>query len=109
MLRAWNVSSTCPPIEQELAEQVPAPASRPCFGGFDRERSTAEERPRPPITLSPSIVSWRLKMKTESLHDLHLEQLKDLYDAENQWIKALPKNGKGSFFETIAQRFRGVP
>lgn len=30
-------------------------------------------------------------MKAESLQDLYLEQLKDLYDAENQLIKALPK------------------
>ncbi|HTZ94869.1 MAG TPA: ferritin-like domain-containing protein [Terriglobales bacterium] len=30
-------------------------------------------------------------MKPNSLHELYLEQLKDLYDGENQIIKALPK------------------
>jgi len=30
-------------------------------------------------------------MKVNSLRDLYVEQLKDLYDAENQIIKALPK------------------
>ena len=29
-------------------------------------------------------------MKAETLQDLYLEQLKDLYNAENQLIKALP-------------------
>src|ERR1700733_2467762 len=37
------------------------------------------------------LVFSRFKMKTELLHDLYLEQLKDLYDAENQLIKALPR------------------
>ena len=35
-------------------------------------------------------------MKAESLHDLYLEQLKDLYDAEHQLIKALPKMAKAA-------------
>lgn len=35
-------------------------------------------------------------MKTESLRDLYLEQLQDLYNAENQLIKALPKMAKGA-------------
>jgi ferritin-like metal-binding protein YciE len=30
-------------------------------------------------------------MKMESLKDLYLEQLRDLYDAENQLVEALPK------------------
>jgi ferritin-like metal-binding protein YciE len=30
-------------------------------------------------------------VKINSLHDLYVEQLRDLYDAENQLIKALPK------------------
>jgi ferritin-like metal-binding protein YciE len=30
-------------------------------------------------------------MKLESLRDLYVEQLKDLYNAEQQLIKALPK------------------
>ena len=35
-------------------------------------------------------------MKVNSLNDLYLEQLKDLYDAEQQLIKALPKMAKAS-------------
>lgn len=30
-------------------------------------------------------------MKIESLHDLYIKELHDLYDAENQIVKALPK------------------
>lgn len=30
-------------------------------------------------------------MKLESLHDLYLNELKDLYSAEHQILKALPK------------------
>jgi ferritin-like metal-binding protein YciE len=32
-----------------------------------------------------------MTVKANSLHELYLEELKDLYDAENQIIKALPK------------------
>jgi ferritin-like metal-binding protein YciE len=35
-------------------------------------------------------------MKADSLHDLYLEQLKDLYDAEHQLIQALPKMAKAA-------------
>lgn len=35
-------------------------------------------------------------MKTESLQDLFAEELKDLYSAENQLIKALPKMAKAT-------------
>ena len=35
-------------------------------------------------------------MKVNSLNDLYLEQLKDLYDAEQQLVKALPKMAKAS-------------
>jgi ferritin-like metal-binding protein YciE len=35
-------------------------------------------------------------MKANSLHDLYLEQLRDLYDAEHQLIKALPKMAKAA-------------
>jgi ferritin-like metal-binding protein YciE len=35
-------------------------------------------------------------MKLESLHDLYLAELKDLYDAENRIIKALPGMAKAA-------------
>jgi ferritin-like metal-binding protein YciE len=38
-----------------------------------------------------STYSWRRIVKSSSLKDLYVEQLQDLYSAENQLIKALPK------------------
>src|SRR5271163_4752988 len=44
-------------------------------------------------------------MKANSLHDLYLEQLKDLYDAEHQLIKALPKMAKASSSAELREAF----
>lgn len=44
-------------------------------------------------------------MKGETLRDLYLEQLRDLYDAENQLIKALPKMAEGSDSEELREAF----
>ena len=44
-------------------------------------------------------------MKVNSLHDLYLEQLKDLYDAEHQLIKALPKMAKASSSAELRKAF----
>jgi ferritin-like metal-binding protein YciE len=44
-------------------------------------------------------------MKAESLQDLYLEQLKDLYDAENQLIKALPKMAKAASSAELRNAF----
>jgi len=41
----------------------------------------------------------------ESLNDLFVEQLRDLYDAENQLIKALPKMAKGANSEELRHGF----
>jgi ferritin-like metal-binding protein YciE len=41
----------------------------------------------------------------ESLNELFVEQLRDLYDAENQLIKALPKMAKGANSEELRQGF----
>ena len=35
-------------------------------------------------------------MKLETLHDLYVDELKDLYNAENQLLKALPKMAKAA-------------
>ena len=45
-------------------------------------------------------------MKVNSLNDLYLEQLKDLYDAEQQLIKALPKMAKASSSGALLQVFQ---
>lgn len=53
-------------------------------------------------------------MKINSLHELYVEELKDLYNAENQILKALPKMAKNatatelrSAFEEHLQQTRG--
>jgi ferritin-like metal-binding protein YciE len=53
-------------------------------------------------------------MKINSLHELYVEELKDLYNAENQIVKALPKLAKHasatelrSAFEEHLQQTRG--
>jgi len=40
-------------------------------------------------------------MKLESLRDLYVEQLQDLYNAEQQLIKALPKMAKAASSEEL--------
>jgi ferritin-like metal-binding protein YciE len=44
-------------------------------------------------------------MKLESLRDLYVEQLKDLYNAEQQLIKALPKMVKAASSEELKAAF----
>lgn len=44
-------------------------------------------------------------MAIESLNDLFVEQLRDLYDAENQLIKALPKMAEGANSDELRQGF----
>lgn len=40
-------------------------------------------------------------MKLESLHDLYLEELRDLYDAEHQLLKSLPKLASAAVNEEL--------
>ena len=42
-------------------------------------------------------------MEINSLRELYVEQLRDLYDAENQLIKALPKMAKGATSDELRQ------
>jgi ferritin-like metal-binding protein YciE len=44
-------------------------------------------------------------MKMEDLRDLYIDELRDLYSAENQLIKALPKMAKAATNEDLAQGF----
>ena len=44
-------------------------------------------------------------MKIESLRELYLEQLQDLYNAEQQLIKALPKMAKAASSQELASAF----
>jgi ferritin-like metal-binding protein YciE len=45
-------------------------------------------------------------MKLKSLHDLFLDQLRDMYNAENQIIKALPKMAKTASSSDLQQGFQ---
>jgi ferritin-like metal-binding protein YciE len=44
-------------------------------------------------------------MKLESMHDLFVKELKDLYAAENQLVKALPKMAKASASDELRTAF----
>ncbi|TDU71371.1 ferritin-like metal-binding protein YciE [Prosthecobacter fusiformis] len=45
-------------------------------------------------------------MKLQTLADLYIHELKDLYSAEKQLIKALPKMAKAATSEKLAQGFK---
>jgi ferritin-like metal-binding protein YciE len=45
-------------------------------------------------------------MKLETLKDLYLEELKDVYDAENQILKALPKMTKAASSDSLRDAFQ---
>jgi ferritin-like metal-binding protein YciE len=47
-------------------------------------------------------------MKFASLNDLYLHQLKDLYSAESQLIKALPKMALGSALQKAIDAERAI-
>ena len=44
-------------------------------------------------------------MKSNGLRDLYIDELKDLYSAENQLVKALPKMAKAASSEELRQGF----
>jgi|SRR5579872_1005936 len=45
-------------------------------------------------------------MKVEKIDDLFLAQIKDIYDAEKQLVKAIPKMAKASSSEELRQGFQ---
>jgi ferritin-like metal-binding protein YciE len=45
-------------------------------------------------------------MKIETMEDLFLEQIEDLYDAERRLVKALPKMAEASTSQTLRQAFQ---
>ena len=45
-------------------------------------------------------------MKMETLQDLYVEQLRDMYSAETQLVKALPKMAKAASHEQLTERVR---
>ena len=47
-------------------------------------------------------------MAVKSVQDLLLNELRDLYDAEKQLVKALPKMAKAASSEQLRQAFQGI-
>src|SRR5436305_9446332 len=45
----------------------------------------------------------RIAVEINSLRELYIDQLRDLYDAENQLIKALPKMAKGATSDELRE------
>ena len=44
-------------------------------------------------------------MKLETLKDLYIEELRDVYDAENQILKSLPKMAKAASADSLREAF----
>ena len=55
---------------------------------------------------SQKVKTHRAGMELETLKDLYLHELKDLYSAENQIIKALPKMAKAATDEQLVAGFK---
>jgi ferritin-like metal-binding protein YciE len=58
--------------------------------------------PKPLCSLNPISEDW---MSLDSLHDLFVNELKDLYSAENQLLKALPKMAKAASASELKAAF----
>jgi ferritin-like metal-binding protein YciE len=57
------------------------------------------------MTIFNQPLAKEIVMQMESLQDLYLEELRDLYSAENQLLKALPKMAKAATNEKLQQAF----
>jgi ferritin-like metal-binding protein YciE len=89
------------PIEQELVNTADS-----CFSPSLLWTTLRSSIPRRTVRRAlKQIHNLEARMKAESLQDLYLEQLKDLYDAENQLIKALPKMAKAASSEELRNAF----
>jgi ferritin-like metal-binding protein YciE len=71
-----------------------------------RRAGLAPEQHQPTIADHTNLTSWSWTMSLDTLQDLLVQQLKDLYSAEHQITKALPKMAKAASNETLAQAFR---
>ena len=57
--------------------------------------------------LSPMTRQRRTTLKIQNLRDLWIDELKDLYHAENQILKALPKMAKSAVDKELRRAFKG--
>src|SRR5258708_32146482 len=55
--------------------------------------------------LDPAQSRWRISMAKLSLRELYLDELRDLYDAENRLVKALPKLAKEAESQELRSGF----
>src|SRR5258708_34405201 len=55
--------------------------------------------------LDPAQSRWRISMSKLSLRELYLDELRDLYDAENRLVKALPKLAKEAESQELRSGF----
>src|SRR5205823_5866539 len=97
-----KLPSTDPPFRAGAGTSEPAPASRLFSSTAIRQDST----PRyvlPPASKQSIFPSWRIAVEINSLRELYIDQLRDLYDAENQLIKALPKMAKGATSDQLRE------
>src|SRR6202451_2714086 len=56
-------------------------------------------------SITPNPSRRRAIMKIESMEELFLQQIEDLYDAEKRLVKALPKMAEASTSLTLKQAF----
>ena len=109
MRSVWNIfgslrklPSTDPPLEQGPVRNVePAPASRHWLHSisFFATRTAALSPPSKVSNFFPG----RNAVEINSLRELYVEHLRDLYDAENQLIKALPRMAKEATSDQLRQ------
>jgi ferritin-like metal-binding protein YciE len=52
-----------------------------------------------------STLGWEVAMEMESLRDLYIDELKDVYNAEKQLVRALPKMAKSASHEELRSAF----
>jgi ferritin-like metal-binding protein YciE len=67
--------------------------------------AVAERRSAPGANHSKRKTNERENMKLDSLEKLYVNELRDLYNAENQLLKALPKMAKAASSEDLKQAF----
>ena len=58
-----------------------------------------------PMLLGDFLCLWRFKMENNTLRELYVDELRDIYDAEKQLIKALPKMAEAATSEDLRTGF----
>jgi ferritin-like metal-binding protein YciE len=73
--------------------------------GMAFANSFGRVRGKSPAGRIPLLFSMEIVMKLGSLHDVFVEELKDLYSAETQLTKALPKMAKAASSDELRTAF----